>query len=155
MENKENSNKKFCYLIIAHGSLASALLETLKFITPVSDNFMEVEIDHEVDVEQARLTIKDALAKLPANRGIIVFTDLFGGAPSNIALSLIDGMDVELIAGVNLPMLLQAAVIDEDISLEEMALKLRGYGQDNIFLASDLLSKRSKPGNGGSIQPAK
>lgn len=132
------------YVIIAHGALAREMLGTLEFITGRRPNFRAVAIDHAVDVDKAREIVKEAIGQVMGERGVIVLTDLFGGAPSNIVMSLLDEMDVEIVAGVNVPILIQASAMDDDLPLREKALRLQKYGKDNIFMVSEVLAGRRK-----------
>ncbi|MBF0169507.1 MAG: hypothetical protein HQK87_00215 [Nitrospinae bacterium] len=133
------------YLIIAHGALAQEFLASLRFIAggDVCRNFRAVAIDHAVDVDRARAMVDEAVRQIAGPDGTIILTDLFGGAPSNIALSLPAGTPVEIVAGVNLPMLLNATIIDDRLSRLEKAQRLKAYAQNNIFLASDVLAGRA------------
>lgn len=133
-------SKNLGYLIIAHGALAKELLNSLEFIAGAQPNFKAIAIDHAVDVDHARELVLEAVDDIAGENGIIVFTDLFGGAPSNIALSLIDERPIEIVAGVNMPILLHAATSDDTSSLKERAATLRDYGKNNIFIASEVLS---------------
>lgn len=140
------SESNIKYLVIAHGDLASELLKTLTFIAGERSNFIAATIDHELDVDDARAIARRAIEELAQDAsGVIVLTDLFGGTPSNIAMGLsgvIPDIDIEIIAGVNMPILLQAALSEPIGTTAQVAAKLREHGQRNIFLASDLL--RSK-----------
>ncbi|MGK7345718.1 MAG: PTS sugar transporter subunit IIA [Candidatus Nitrospinota bacterium M3_3B_026] len=140
----EADTAKTGYVIIAHGALAREMLGALEFITGNKPNFRAVAIDHAVDVDKAREIVKDAIGEVMGERGVIVLTDLFGGAPSNIVMSLLDEMDVEIVAGVNMPILIQAGAMDEELPLKEKALRLQKYGKDNIFMVSEVLSGRKK-----------
>ncbi len=137
-------DKKSGYLIIAHGRLGAELLDTLEFIGGKQDQFGALALDHGIDFEKAREIIADEVAKVAGPEGVIIFTDLFGGAPSNVAMTLIDEKKIEIVAGVNLPMLLCASTLEDDITLTEKAARLAEYGKNNIFLASDLLSSTAK-----------
>lgn len=132
------------YLIIAHGALASELLNSLEFIAGKQSAFKAIAIDHAVDVDQARKLVLKAVDEIMGDEGVIVFTDLFGGAPSNIALSLLDEKKIEIVAGVNMPILLRAATLSEPSSLTEKAALLRDYGKNNIFVASEVLSGKKR-----------
>jgi len=128
------------YLIIAHGALAFEMLRTLEFIAGKQPSFKAVAIDHAVDMDKARQIITAAIDEIMTDKGVMALTDLFGGAPSNIAISLMDEKKLEIVAGVNLPMLMHAAMMDESLPLKEKAQKLRDYGRNNIFVASEVLS---------------
>lgn len=128
------------HLIIAHGALAFEMLQTLEFIAGKQTGFKAVAIDHAVDMDKAREIITAAIDEIMTDKGVIALTDLFGGAPSNIAMSLMDEKKLEIVAGVNLPILIHAAMLDESLPLKEKAQKLRDYGRNNIFVASEVLS---------------
>jgi PTS system mannose-specific IIA component len=129
------------FLVIAHGELAFEMVRTLEFITGQKSGFKSVAIDHAVDMDKAREIITSAIDEIMTDKGVIVLTDLFGGAPSNIAMSLMDEKKLEIVAGVNLPILIHAVMLDESLTLKEKAQKLRDYGRGNIFIASEVLAK--------------
>lgn len=140
----ENTNSKTGYLIIAHGALAGEMLNALEFIAGKQPNFRAVAIDHAVDVDRAREIVISTVDELMGDKGVVVLTDLFGGAPSNIAMSILDERHIEIVAGVNLPMLIHAVTIDDGLSLKEKAERLREYGKENIFMASQVLGGQKK-----------
>ena len=86
-----------------------------------------------------RRAIADALGKVDQGEGVLVLTDMFGGTPSNIALSFLDERRVEVVTGMNLPMLIKLATLVEEKPLEELAVFIKGYGQRNISVASEIL----------------
>ena len=86
--------------------------------------------------------ISTAMKKLDQGQGVLILTDLFGGTPSNISLSFMKEGKVEVITGVNLPMLLKLPDIREGMSLKEFAQNIKDYGIKNISLASEVLSKK-------------
>lgn len=132
----------FGVVICAHGKLAHEFVNTVEFITGTRDQIKAVAIDHELDVESARGLIDTAIRSVDTGDGVIVCTDLFGGTPSNLCLSFLDDHKIEIIAGVNLPILLKAVSLREKLDLKQMVEVLRDYGKNNIFNARDLLSKR-------------
>ena len=127
-------------LIIAHGALAQEMLNTLEFITGPQPRARAIALDHALDVDRARAMVVEAIDALMTPKGVLVLTDLFGGAPSNIALSTLDEKNIEIVAGGNLPILIHAVSLDEALSLRAMAEALRDYGRNNIFRASDFFS---------------
>ncbi|MEE8484332.1 MAG: hypothetical protein V3S46_07005 [Nitrospinota bacterium] len=129
-------------VILAHGNLANELLTTLKFITGGEGNVTAVAVDHNMDVAQARKIVKEAVRAADEGAGVLVATDLYGGTPSNLAISFQSELKMEIIAGVNLPVLIKAVSLQKNSDLETMAKKLREYGRENIILASDLLGSR-------------
>jgi PTS system mannose-specific IIA component len=135
------SDHRIGYLIIAHGVLAYELLQSLEFIAGKQDNFRSIAIDHGLEIDAARQLVKEGVEEVMGGDGVIVLTDLFGGSPSNIAMSLIDDYDMEIVAGVNMPLLVHAATAsDGGQSLHDMATELQAYGRSNIFVASDVLN---------------
>lgn len=132
----------FGVVICAHGKLAHEFVHTVEFITGARDQIKAVAIDHELDVESARHQIDAAIRSVDTGDGVIVCTDLFGGTPSNLCLSFLDDHKIEIIAGVNLPILLKAVSMREKLELKQVVEVLRDYGKTNIFNARDLLSKR-------------
>lgn len=135
----------FGVVICAHGNLAHELLKTVEFIAGKLDQFIAVAIDHELDVEKAREAIDQAIRSVDTGDGVIVCTDLFGGTPSNLCLSFLDDRPIEIIAGINLPILLKTVTIREGRDLGKAVETLREHGIKNIFNARELLSKKKKP----------
>jgi len=132
------------HLLIAHGALAGEMLNVLEFISGERPNFRALTIDHALDVDKARKIVEKAVDEMMGPAGVLIYTDLFGGAPSNIALSMLGEKNIEIIAGVNLPILLRSTTLSEDLSLPEKAGTLRNYGRDNIFIASEVLMGKGK-----------
>jgi len=128
------------FLIIAHGNMAQVMLNALEFMAGPQPNFKALALDHALEVDKARQIVISAINEIMTDQGVLVLTDLFGGTPSNIALSVLDEKYIEIIAGVNLPILIHAVTLDQKLSLKEKAEKLRDYGRDNIFIATEVLS---------------
>ena len=101
--------------------------------------FAAVAVDPNQPVEEMRQAIADGLAAAEKGEGVLVLTDMFGGTPSNISLSFLDEHHVEIVTGINLPMLVKLATLTEDKPLEELATFVKEYGQRNISVASQLL----------------
>tara|TARA_B100000959_G_scaffold287499_1_gene372891 strand:+ start:9488 stop:9946 length:459 start_codon:yes stop_codon:yes gene_type:complete len=139
---ENHRNPSTGYLLIAHGNLSQELLRVLEFISGPQPRFIAIGVEHVLDPEHARDLVKTAVDELMTDEGVLIFTDLFGGSPSNIALSLLDDKNIEIVAGINLPMLIYAAHFDDDLPLKEKAKKLRDYGAKNIFVASEVLSTK-------------
>jgi len=130
-------------LITTHGNLGSELIKAAELIKgPISD-ISHVSVDQTKDVEDIKKEIGNAIKKLDKGKGVLVLTDLFGGTPSNISLSFMKEEKVEVLSGVNLPMLLKLSEIKENVSLREFACFIKEYGQKNISLASEILSKKA------------
>jgi PTS system mannose-specific IIA component len=130
-------------LITTHGNLGKELIKAAELIKGPLSDISYVSVDQTKDVEEIKKEIGNAIKKLDKGRGVLVLTDLFGGTPSNISLSFMKEEKVEVLTGVNLPMLLKLSEIKDDMSLREFACLIKEYGQKNISLASEILSKKA------------
>src|ERR687892_611162 len=104
-------------VVVTHGQLATELLNAAEMIVGELPRFAAVSIGWHDDVEQARGEIEQAIARLDASDGVIVLTDMFGGTPSNLAMSLLEDGRVEVVTGVNLPMLIKLASLRETVAV--------------------------------------
>jgi PTS system mannose-specific IIA component len=126
-------------VVVTHGQLATELLNAAETIVGDLPNFAAVSIGWHDDVEEARREIGDAIARVAGEHGAIVLTDMFGGTPSNLAITLVEEGRVEVVTGVNLPMLLKLAGIREPGDVRAVARRVREDGRAAIWVASDLL----------------
>ena len=126
-------------LIVTHYRLGEEFLQALRLILPDAPPFAAVAVDPNRPVEEIRRAIAAGLAAAEKGEGVLVLTDMFGGTPSNISLSFLDEHHVEIVTGINLPMLVKLATLTEDKPLEELATFVKEYGQRNISVASQLL----------------
>jgi PTS system mannose-specific IIA component len=126
-------------VIVTHYRLGEEFLHALRLIVPAPPAFEAVCIDPKQSVDEMRRAIAQALAKVDRGQGVLVLTDMFGGTPSNISLSFLDEHRVEVVTGVNLPMLIKLATLTEEKPLEELAAFIKSYGQRNISVASEIL----------------
>jgi PTS system mannose-specific IIA component len=101
--------------------------------------FTAVSIGWHEDVQDARDEIAAAIARVQADDGVLLLTDMFGGTPSNLGMTFLEHGKLEVITGVNLPMLIKAASMTEAIDLLAVARELREHGRNAIWVASDLL----------------
>ena len=129
-------------LITTHGNLGSELIKAAELIRGSLKGIIHVSIDQTKGVEELQKEISTSLRKLDKGQGVLILTDLFGGTPSNISLSFLKEGKVEVITGVNLPMLLKLPDIREGMSLKEFARYIKDYGIKNISLASEILNKK-------------
>jgi PTS system mannose-specific IIA component len=129
-------------LITTHGNLGSELIKAAELIRGALKGIIHVSVDQAKGVEELKKEISTAIKKLDQGRGVLILTDLFGGTPSNISLSFLKEGKVEVITGVNLPMLLKLPDIREGMSLKEFAQYIKDYGVKNISMASEILSKK-------------
>ena len=134
-------------VIVTHGQLGDALVETAEIIfgsTPEST--ISASINLTENVEQLRKKINSAIKSVDSNKGILILTDMFGGTPSNLSYSFLEEGRVEVISGVNLPVLLKAINLrKKNMDLHQMAKTIETYGKKSISLASSILKgeKRS------------
>jgi PTS system mannose-specific IIA component len=129
-------------LITTHGNLGSELIKAAELIRGSLKGIIPISVDQTKGVEDLKKEISTAIKKLDQGQGVLILTDLFGGTPSNISLSFMREGKVEVITGVNLPMLLKLPDIREGMSLKEFAQNIKDYGIKNISLASEILSKK-------------
>ena len=130
-------------LITTHGNLGNELIKAAQLIKGPLNDILHVSIDQTKDLEEIKKEIGNAIKKLDKGRGVLILTDLFGGTPSNISLSFMKEGKVEVLTGVNLPMLLKLSELKEEMNLREFACLIKEYGQKNISLASEILSKKA------------
>jgi PTS system mannose-specific IIA component len=127
-------------VIVTHGQLATELRKATEHVVGDQTHFETVCIGPDDDMERRRADIKKAVSRVQANSGVIILTDMFGGTPSNLAISLLDADKVEVIAGVNLPMLIKLVEARDSISLSEAAEKAKEAGRRYIAIASQILA---------------
>ncbi len=130
-------------LITTHSNLGNELIKAAELIRGSLKGIVHVSVDQTKGVEDLKKEISTAIKKLDQGQGVLILTDLFGGTPSNISLSFLKEGKVEVITGVNLPMLLKLPDIREGVQLKEFARSIKDYGIKNISLASEILSKKA------------
>ena len=136
-------------LIVTHGNLAYELLKAAKQIEADVSGIEAVPLEWNDTVDEAREKIAAALEKLGPDRGVIIFTDMFGGTPSNISLSFLDHNRVEIVTGVNLPMIVKFAMMKEEPKdVTTLAHVISEKGSKAIRVASDLLTAGKTAGVG-------
>jgi PTS system mannose-specific IIA component len=128
-------------VLVTHGRLAVELISALEHVVGPQDAVAPVCIGPDDDMEQRRAEIVSKAEEVESGAGVIVLTDMFGGTPSNLAISIMDRAKIEVIAGVNLPMLIKLASIREDLDLAAAALEAQDAGRKYINIASQLLDK--------------
>ena len=130
-------------LITTHGNLGNELIHAAESIKGKLKGVMHVCVEQTRGVEELKKEISAAIKKLDKGQGVLIMTDLFGGTPSNISLSFMKEGKIEVVTGVNLPMLLKVSDVKEGTSLNEFARFIKEYGKNNISLASEILSKKA------------
>lgn len=132
-------------ILVTHGQLAEQFVDAMEHVVGPQENVATVCIGPDDDVEQRRADIADAIAAADSGEGVIILTDLFGGTPSNLAISLLDAGKVEVIAGINLPMLIRLAGARKNMSVIEAVEAAQQAGRNYITVASELLGDDAKP----------
>jgi len=132
-------------VVVCHGRLADEFVAALEHIVGPQQNVAAICIGADDDMELRRRDILDSVAKVDEGHGVILLTDMFGGTPSNLAISVMGQANVEVVAGVNLPMLIRLASIRSNCSLSDAVASAQDAGRKYINVASNLLTER----NGG------
>ncbi|HSR71023.1 MAG TPA: PTS sugar transporter subunit IIA [Kiloniellales bacterium] len=130
-------------ILVTHGQLAREFIEALEHVVGPQRNMQAICIGAEDDMEKRRTEIIDSVAKAEEGNGVVLLTDMFGGTPSNLAISVLDQGRVEVVAGVNLPMLIKLAGLRETESLESAVLQAQEAGRKYINVASQLLADKA------------
>jgi PTS system mannose-specific IIA component len=130
----------FGVVIITHGNLGESLLNTCRMITGEMAGVSCVSVGSKDEVDLVRGKISSAIEEVRGPMGVILLVDMFGGTPSNIALSFLTGKDIEVVTGVNLPMLTKLFAFGPEMSLHEAAVLLRDYGREHIKVATEYLT---------------
>jgi len=131
-------------VLVTHGRLASEFIEALEHVVGAQRNMSAVCIGADDDMEQRRQEIIDNVAKADEGDGVVLLTDMFGGTPSNLAISVLDQGRVEVIAGVNLPMLIKLASVRATEPLTSAVVQAQQAGRKYINVASQLLADKAQ-----------
>ncbi len=126
-------------VIVTHGELAVELRRAMEHVVGPQENIETVCIGPDDDMEHRRDDISAAVKRVNCDNGVILLTDMFGGTPANLAISMLSQGRIEILAGVNLPMLIKLAEARRTANLDEAALKAKDAGQRYIAIASEIL----------------
>ena len=126
-------------VLVTHGRLAEELIAALEHVVGAQTNIGAVCIGPDDDIDRRRAEIVESVAKVDDGGGVVVLTDMFGGTPSNLAISIMDKAHIEVIAGVNVPMLIKLATARQTESLAEATRSAQEAGRKYINIASQLL----------------
>ena len=127
-------------VIVTHGRLGEALIEAAEFIIGGrSKALVSVSIDINQSAEKLRKNIQEGIKKVDKKDGVLILTDMFGGTPSNLSYSFLEEGRIEVLSGVNLPILIQAINTREKLKLSKLAPSLEKFGKKSISLASGIL----------------
>lgn len=127
-------------VLVTHGRLAHEFRLAVEHVVGPQDAFETISIGPEDDMEQRRTDIVEAVARADRGAGVIIVTDMFGGTPSNLAISVMDGVRVDVLAGMNLPMLIKLASVRQDREIGEALRAAQDAGRKYINVASRILS---------------
>ncbi len=127
-------------VLVTHGHLATEFRAALEHVVGPQKLIETITIGPDDDMERRRQDILGAITRVDSGQGVVLLTDMFGGTPSNLAISVMGGAHVEVVAGVNLPMLIKLASVREGASLEQAVSQAQDAGRKYINVASRVLS---------------
>ena len=128
-------------ILVTHGRLAEEFIHAMEHVVGAQTDIVAIPIGPHDDMEKRRKEIAEAIKRVDTGSGAIVLTDLFGGTPSNLAISLMKAGKVEVIAGINLPMLIRLAGARKCMAVDEAARAARDAGRNYITIASEFLGQ--------------
>ena len=141
-------------VVVTHGQLATELLNAAETIVGDLPQFAAVSIGWHEDTGDARAEIETAIRRVRQDQGVLILTDMFGGTPTNLAVTFLERDKVEVITGVNLPMLIKlAGLVGESSDLIAVAREMREHGRNAIWVASDLLHGEKEAPQGQPPRP--
>jgi PTS system mannose-specific IIA component len=129
-------------VLVTHGHLATEFRAALEHVVGPQKQLISISIGPEDDMERRRADILEAIHKADSGDGVVLLTDMFGGTPSNLAISVMNGGKVEVLAGVNLPMLIKLASVRDSASLEQAVLQAQDAGRKYVYIASKVLNPK-------------
>lgn len=144
--NPQAEPKRIAGVIVTHGHLAGELLAAAEMIIGPISHIAAVSIGWHDDVDAARDEVQRAITRVSQGAGVLLLTDMFGGTPTNIASMFLEEGAVEVVTGVNLPMVIKLASHPTEDSLSEIARKICDQGRQGIYLAGALLAPPGKSG---------
>ena len=128
-------------VLVTHGRLAEEFRSALEHVVGPQDGIASVSIGPEDDMEGRRQDIIAAVESVDSGDGVVILTDMFGGTPSNLAISVMQDRDIEVLAGLNLPMLVKLARIRPEMAMRDAVRLAAGAGRKYINVANDVLGK--------------
>lgn len=128
-------------LIVTHGELGAELVRTTETIAGKLESCEFMTVERDEPVEELKNRILKGLKRVNSGSGVIILADMFGGTPSNLAISLTGRADVELVTGVNLPVMIKLASLRDKMGLRELAREVVDYGRRSICLPSEILNQ--------------
>jgi PTS system mannose-specific IIA component len=141
---KTGATGRVAGVIVTHGQLATELLAAAEMIVGPVAHIAAVSIGWHDDVDAAREEIERAIERVAAGRGVLIMTDMFGGTSTNIAAMFLKEGEIEVVTGVNLPMIIKLASEPGEEGLMDIARRVREQGREGIYLAGELLAPPRK-----------
>ncbi len=129
-------------VLVTHGQLAHGFRAALEHVVGPQAQFETIAIGPEDDMEQRRADILEAAQRVQDGSGVVLLTDMFGGTPSNLAISAMEGGRIEVICGINLPMLIKLATLRDTADLDHAVIEARDAGRKYITVASKVLTAK-------------
>ena len=126
-------------VLVTHGNLATELVKVMEHVVGPQDQLKTITIDPDDDMEKRREDILNSVQFVDKGLGVIILTDMFGGTPSNLAISIMEQAKIDIIAGVNLPMLIKLASVRSTETISDAVAQAREAGQKYIMIASQVL----------------
>lgn len=134
-------------VVVSHGLIGVEMVRIARSIVRDSTPMVGIALEHDENVDQTRAKIGAAIREVDSKGGVLLLSDMFGGTPSNLCLSFLEEGTIEVITGVNLPMLIKLANYREERPLLEIAAFIKEYGQKNIALAGEVLQGSRSSGS--------
>ncbi|RIJ21257.1 PTS sugar transporter subunit IIA [Henriciella barbarensis] len=128
-------------VVVSHGKLARELVRATEHVVGEQEYFRSISIEAEDDIDARREQIRETVAACNTGKGVIIVTDMFGGTPSNLAISVMPDARIDVIAGVNLPMLIKLVEVRAEAKLADAVKAARDAGQSYIRIASEVMDK--------------
>lgn len=126
-------------VVVTHGRIGEEMVRAVLSIVKEQRPLKGVALEHDEEMEEMKRRIQEAIREVDQGDGILLLSDMFGGTPSNLCLSFLEEGRVEVVTGVNLPMLIKLASLKEPLTLQETANFIKTYGQKNITRAAEIL----------------
>ena len=128
-------------VVVSHGKLARELVRATEHVVGEQEYFRSISIEAEDDIDARREQIRETVAACNTGKGVMIVTDMFGGTPSNLAISVMPDARIDVIAGVNLPMLIKLIEVRDQVKFEEAVRVGRDAGQKYIRVASEVMDR--------------
>ncbi|MDC0335958.1 PTS sugar transporter subunit IIA [Pseudodesulfovibrio sp.] len=142
-KSKDKENSMVGVVLVTHGSFGETLLEAAETVLGAQENCLAIGVDVNRGVDETMEAIRKAIRSVETGKGVVALTDLFGGSPTTMSLSLMKSENLEVITGVNLPMLV-SALQSRAMHLDALADKVKTAGQQGIVVAGAMLRKKTK-----------